>query len=304
MSTGEPDTSVVHGYKTWPGTSVRCWTILSSSHQDQSSGLKTLQPPLILAKARSPPDILSSPTQHKSIRDPWTTKTSVHLVKMVSSSLVRPLQLANRAMQWISAVIVMSITSYFINRNPHGEHIIYQEVIVCRYHSFPTWPFRNSSLTTSHSRPCLLPSSSLVSSRRSCLRFSARSFWDLISSSPTCMSPDDLEVKVISACILTVPPDGWLHSSSLPKTTTGITAMPMLPRTLAAAGRRPTKLSSSLPCEFHNHNILFFSESCMLTSCSFFTLTAIFLEIAGLWADRDSVPTREKGNGHEGAATA
>ena len=49
---------------------------------------------------------------------------------MVSTKLLRSLQLANRFMQWSSAVIVMSLTSYLINRNPHGEHIIYQEVIV------------------------------------------------------------------------------------------------------------------------------------------------------------------------------
>ena len=50
---------------------------------------------------------------------------------MVSLSLVRSLQLGNRTMQWISAVIVMSITAYLINKGPRGEHIIYQQVIVC-----------------------------------------------------------------------------------------------------------------------------------------------------------------------------
>jgi hypothetical protein len=35
-----------------------------------------------------------------------------------------------RALQWASAVIVMGITSYFINKGPRGQHIIYQEVIV------------------------------------------------------------------------------------------------------------------------------------------------------------------------------
>ncbi|KAL2868958.1 uncharacterized protein BJX67DRAFT_379450 [Aspergillus lucknowensis] len=48
---------------------------------------------------------------------------------MVSQALTRPLMLATRALQWISAVIVMGITSYFINKGPRGQHIIYQEVI-------------------------------------------------------------------------------------------------------------------------------------------------------------------------------
>lgn len=49
---------------------------------------------------------------------------------IISNALVRPLQLITRVMQWCSAVIVMGITSYFINRGPKGQHIIYQEVIV------------------------------------------------------------------------------------------------------------------------------------------------------------------------------
>jgi lipopolysaccharide export LptBFGC system permease protein LptF len=35
-----------------------------------------------------------------------------------------------RFLQWASAVIVMSIASYFIARYPRNEHIIYEEVIV------------------------------------------------------------------------------------------------------------------------------------------------------------------------------
>ncbi|KAK4871090.1 hypothetical protein LT330_000327 [Penicillium expansum] len=46
-----------------------------------------------------------------------------------STTLARPLQLATRAMQWGSAVIVMGLTSFFINRGPRGQHTIYQEVI-------------------------------------------------------------------------------------------------------------------------------------------------------------------------------
>ncbi|KAF9251046.1 hypothetical protein DTO006G1_4084 [Penicillium roqueforti] len=46
-----------------------------------------------------------------------------------STNIARPLQLATRAMQWSSAVIVMGLTSFFINRGPRGQHTIYQEVI-------------------------------------------------------------------------------------------------------------------------------------------------------------------------------
>ncbi|KAJ5101286.1 hypothetical protein NUU61_003508 [Penicillium alfredii] len=46
-----------------------------------------------------------------------------------STTIARPLQLLTRVMQWTSAVIVMGLTSFFISRGPHGQHIIYQEVI-------------------------------------------------------------------------------------------------------------------------------------------------------------------------------
>lgn len=49
---------------------------------------------------------------------------------IVSQSLVKLIQLATRVLQWSSVVIVMGITSYFINKGPHGQHIIYQEIIV------------------------------------------------------------------------------------------------------------------------------------------------------------------------------
>lgn len=45
-------------------------------------------------------------------------------------SFTRPLTLAVRFLQWSSAVIVMGITSDFINNYAAGEHIIYTEVIV------------------------------------------------------------------------------------------------------------------------------------------------------------------------------
>lgn len=49
---------------------------------------------------------------------------------IVSGSLIKLIQLATRVLQWCSVVIVMGITSYFINKGPHGQHIIYQEIIV------------------------------------------------------------------------------------------------------------------------------------------------------------------------------
>lgn len=45
-------------------------------------------------------------------------------------ALARPALLIVRFLQWASTVIVLGITSYFINRGPRGGHIIYQEVIV------------------------------------------------------------------------------------------------------------------------------------------------------------------------------
>jgi hypothetical protein len=50
----------------------------------------------------------------------------------ISDRSLRLLLTGNQVMLWISAVIVMGITSYFIAQfpSPHGEHIIYEEVIV------------------------------------------------------------------------------------------------------------------------------------------------------------------------------
>lgn len=48
----------------------------------------------------------------------------------LSTSVTRPLQIVLRIMQWCSAVIVMGLTSYFVHKGPHGQHILYQEVIV------------------------------------------------------------------------------------------------------------------------------------------------------------------------------
>ncbi|KAJ5910640.1 hypothetical protein N7504_005283 [Penicillium tannophilum] len=68
-----------------------------------------------------------------------------------STSVARPLQLALRAMQWCSAVIVLGLTSWFISQGPRGQHIIYQEVIaafsvVCFIPAFIS-PFRPSILS-------------------------------------------------------------------------------------------------------------------------------------------------------------
>ncbi|KAJ5467934.1 hypothetical protein N7475_005686 [Penicillium sp. IBT 31633x] len=68
-----------------------------------------------------------------------------------STAIARPLQLATRVMQWISAVIVMGFTSYFINHGPRGQHMIYQEVIAVLSVIFflPAFisPFRPSALS-------------------------------------------------------------------------------------------------------------------------------------------------------------
>lgn len=48
-----------------------------------------------------------------------------------SSALTRPILLVTRTLQWSSAVIVMGLVSYFIDKgpSPHGSHLIFQEVI-------------------------------------------------------------------------------------------------------------------------------------------------------------------------------
>ncbi|CAI7632296.1 unnamed protein product [Penicillium manginii] len=46
-----------------------------------------------------------------------------------STAIARPVQLATRTLQWSSAVVVLALTSFFISRGPHGQHLLYQEVI-------------------------------------------------------------------------------------------------------------------------------------------------------------------------------
>jgi hypothetical protein len=50
---------------------------------------------------------------------------------MAANKLTTIALLANRILQWSSAVIVMGITSYFIHKGLRGEHSKYTEVIVC-----------------------------------------------------------------------------------------------------------------------------------------------------------------------------
>lgn len=50
-------------------------------------------------------------------------------IASTANTFMKPLQLLNRVLQWASAVIVLGITSYFINKGPRGQHIIFQEVI-------------------------------------------------------------------------------------------------------------------------------------------------------------------------------
>jgi len=47
----------------------------------------------------------------------------------INNNLARPLLLVTRTMQWSSAVIVMGIYSYFVKKQHHGVHIIFNEVI-------------------------------------------------------------------------------------------------------------------------------------------------------------------------------
>ncbi|KAJ5087191.1 hypothetical protein N7456_010807 [Penicillium angulare] len=68
-----------------------------------------------------------------------------------SRKIARPLQLVTRTLQWSSAVIVMGLSSYFIMKGPHGQHILYQDVIavlsvVCFLPAFIS-PFFPTSLS-------------------------------------------------------------------------------------------------------------------------------------------------------------
>lgn len=81
---------------------------------------------------------------------------------LFSTTITRPLQLLTRVLQWASAVIVMGLTSFFINRGPRGLHTIYQEVIV-RYSRFLSLTDHHSATVSNRK---LRPSSQSSSSFR------------------------------------------------------------------------------------------------------------------------------------------
>jgi hypothetical protein len=53
------------------------------------------------------------------------------MVSPTDSTVLRPVALLIRFMQWSSAAIVLGITSYFVHNWPKNQHIKYWEVIVC-----------------------------------------------------------------------------------------------------------------------------------------------------------------------------
>ncbi|KAE8382350.1 hypothetical protein BDV26DRAFT_278138 [Aspergillus bertholletiae] len=52
------------------------------------------------------------------------------IIPFLTEGQLRFFLLSNRVIQWISAVIVLGITSYFINTGPRGLTIVYLEVLV------------------------------------------------------------------------------------------------------------------------------------------------------------------------------
>lgn len=48
---------------------------------------------------------------------------------VLQSTLSRPLLLATRTLQWVSSVIAMGFYAYFVHRQHHGVHIIFNLVI-------------------------------------------------------------------------------------------------------------------------------------------------------------------------------
>lgn len=52
----------------------------------------------------------------------------------ISTAITRPVLLLTRVLQWVSAVIVLGLVSYFIDKGPkpHGVHLIYEVVIVSK----------------------------------------------------------------------------------------------------------------------------------------------------------------------------
>lgn len=52
------------------------------------------------------------------------------IIPFLTEGQLRFFLLSNRVIQWISSVIVLGITSYFINTGPRGLTIVYLEVVV------------------------------------------------------------------------------------------------------------------------------------------------------------------------------
>ncbi|EED14309.1 conserved hypothetical protein [Talaromyces stipitatus ATCC 10500] len=48
---------------------------------------------------------------------------------ILQSTIARPLLLGTRTMQWVSSVIAMGIYAYFVHKQHHGTHIIFNLVI-------------------------------------------------------------------------------------------------------------------------------------------------------------------------------
>jgi len=48
---------------------------------------------------------------------------------LISDRIVRIILTGNQWMQWISAIIVMSLSAYFINKFTAGQHLTYEIVI-------------------------------------------------------------------------------------------------------------------------------------------------------------------------------
>ena len=52
------------------------------------------------------------------------------IIPFLTEGQLRFFLLSNRVIQWISSVIVLGITSYFIKTGPRGLTIVYLEVVV------------------------------------------------------------------------------------------------------------------------------------------------------------------------------
>lgn len=158
---------------------------------------------------------------------------------MLSTSVSRPAQLITRVLQWSSAVIVMGITSYFIHVGPRGQHLIYQEVIVCPLLDIP------SCLDTDQ---IVLPVGRLLPTRL---------HLPVHANVPEQIRPRHRRHLLIPVCFSLSAYNpvqanrtkaGSQPSSSPRKTTTSRTATSTRPPSSTAARRRLTRLLSSWLC--------------------------------------------------------